>query len=233
MTTFVRPRPLAWLFFIGALATTIGLGTWQVQRLEWKSGLIAEIEAAKTQAPLTTIPADDAELAAKNFYPVRISGRWIDREFHITPRFFQGKLGYFVVTPMALSDGRTLLVNRGWIPAIQKKPESRSESLVNGRATVEGLLRVGDDRNGLTPENDPAENIWFGRDAAAMGASADLPNTIPAMVDIVGAQHAESLPVPSDGVIRLRNDHLSYIITWYGIALGILIIFIIYHRKPR
>lgn len=234
MSTFVRPRPVAWLFFLAALFTTVGLGTWQVQRMEWKEGLIAEIETAKKGAPLSSIPTTDAELDAKNFYPVQVSGTWIsDREFHISPRFFNGKLGYFVVTPMTLEDGRTLLVNRGWIPARQKNPLSRPESAVAGDATISGLLRVGDDRNGLTPDNSPDKNIWFGRDASAMGDYAKLPNTIPAMLDIVGTQDAKMLPVPSDGTIRLRNDHLSYIFTWYGIAVGILIIFIVYHRKPR
>jgi len=232
--TFIRPRPVAWLFFLAAFGTTIALGTWQVKRMEWKEGLIAEIESAKEQPPVTTIPTDTVELASKNFYPVKASGTWIgDREFHVSPRFFNGKLGYFVITPLALADGRTLLVNRGWIPAALKNPKSRPETHVRGRATLTGLLRVGDDRNGLTPENSPDKNIWFGRDAALMGEYAELPNTIPAMLDIVGEQDAQNLPVPSDGTIRLRNDHLSYIITWYGIALGILAIFLIYHRKKR
>jgi surfeit locus 1 family protein len=86
------------------------------------------------------------------------------------------------------------------------------------------------------PEKDdryhqPEKNIWFGRDVAAMADSAKITNVIPVMVDIVGEQDAKRLPVPSDGTIRLRNDHLSYIITWYGIALGILVIFVVYHRK--
>ncbi len=234
MSTFVRPRPVAWFFFLAALATTVGLGTWQVQRMQWKESLIAEIESAKIGEPLTTIPTTDAELDAKNFYPAQATGTWTgDREFHVSPRFFNGKLGYFVITPMTLTDGRTLLVNRGWIPAASKNPLSRPETAVKGRATLTGLLRVGDDRNGLTPENSPEKNIWFGRDAVAMGEYAQLPNTIPAMLDIVGTQDATTLPVPSDGTIRLRNDHLSYILTWYGIALGILVIFIVYHRKPR
>lgn len=231
MAMFVKPRPLAWCFFLAALTITVGLGTWQVKRLQWKEGLIAAIETAKTQAPLNTLPADAAALEAHNFYPVRLTGTWGAQEFHVSPRFFKGKLGYFVVTPLALADGRTLLVNRGWVPARLKNPETRPESAVRGTATVAGLLRTGNERNYLTPPNNIAANIWFGRDVADMAASARLANPVPAMVDIVGPQDGAQLPVPSDGTIRLRNDHLSYIVTWYGIALGMIVIFMLYHRK--
>lgn len=231
MATFVKPRPVAWFFFVLALATTVGLGTWQVKRLQWKEGLIAEINDARGRAPITELPNDPETLAAADFFPVEVDGTWLPHEFHVSPRFYQGKLGYFVVTPLALPDGRTLMVNRGWIPAKLKNPESRPETAVSGKVHITGMVRVGDDRNGLTPDNNPEENIWFGRDAAAMGAYAKLPDTIPAMVDLVGTQDATQLPVPSDGTIKLRNDHLSYVITWYGIALGILTIFVLYHRK--
>lgn len=230
--TFIRPRPVAWFFFLSAFATTLALGSWQVHRLQWKQGLITKIEAARDEAPLTALPETEAELSPLNFYPVSIGGTWVEGvEFHITPRFFQGKLGYFLISPLMLPDGRTLLINRGWIPAAAKDPESRPGTLVEGRGAVRGILRVGDERNGLTPENDPSDNIWFGRDIEAMAAHVNLPRPVPAMVDVVGVQDVERLPIPSDGTIKLRNDHLSYILTWYGIALGILTIFILYHRK--
>lgn len=214
------------------MVVTIGLGTWQVKRLQWKEGLIAKIEQAKLAEPITVLSQNPAELEAKNFYPAQVRGTWVRNvEFHITPRFFHGKLGYFVITPLTLDDGRTLLVNRGWVPARQKKPESRPETAVRGRATLRGMIRTGNERNWLTPASNVQENIWFGRDTAAMAESAKLKNPIPAMLDIVGVQDENHLPVPSDGTIKLRNDHLSYIVTWYGIAFSILVIFILYHRK--
>ncbi|MEJ0010858.1 MAG: SURF1 family cytochrome oxidase biogenesis protein [Alphaproteobacteria bacterium] len=67
-----------------------------------------------------------------------------------------------------------------------------------------------------------------------MAAFAHLKNVVPAMVDLVGKQDVAHLPVPSDGSIKLRNDHLSYILTWYGIAAGILVIFLTYHwERPK
>lgn len=233
---FNRPRPLAWFFFLAAFATTVGLGTWQVKRLQWKESLIATIDAAKEDAPITdALPLEEAELETLNFRPACARGTWLQRdgqtiEFHVFPRFYNGTNGYFIVSPL-VTKTQTVLINRGWVPMAKKLLETRPETAVQGAAKICGLLRVGNERNWLTPPNDAARNLWFGRDVAEMAAAAKLENVVPGMLDIVGKQDAKRLPVPSDGVIRLRNDHLSYIITWYGIALGILIIFLLYHRK--
>ncbi len=229
---FTRPRPIAWFFFLAAIATTLSLGSWQVQRLQWKEGLIAEIAAANEAAPLTALPADNAALAPLQFRTVELKGRWVEgTEFHLTPRYYRDQFGYWIIAPFTLTDGRTMLVNRGWVPRTQKLLETRPETGVKGKATLTGLLRVGAERNYLTPPNQPEKNLWFGRDVVEMAMHAKLTKVIPAMVDVVGTQDIKKLPVPSDGTIRLRNDHLSYILTWYGIALGILVIFLVYHRK--
>lgn len=234
MHRYTRPKPLAWFFFLLAFGTCVGLGSWQVQRLQWKSGVIAEIEHAKTQAPLTakTLPEDDAELEAKNFYPVKLSGTWNGEiEYHLAPRYFKGQMGYHLIQPLILKDGRMVLVNRGWVPAAKKEIGMRPRSIGVGAATINGLLRVGAERNYFTPINQPEKNVWFGRDVQEMAGFYDVKNVYPAMVDVVGTQDIKQLPVPSDGTIRVRNDHLSYIITWYSIAIGILIIFVLAHRK--
>ncbi len=241
--SFIRPRPVAWLFFIAAFGFTLAAGTWQVNRLEWKQGLIKTLAEAQKNPPRNGLPADESELAALQFYPVTIQGTWLgDTEFHITPRYVHDQFGYWIIAPLKLADGRIVLVNRGWIPGKKKAPELRPETRVRGRASITGLIRIGAERNYFTPANQPEKNIWFGRDIAEMASFAGLKNVVPAMVDVVEAPTpvaankapvAQTLPVASDGVIRLRNDHLSYIITWYGIALGILVIFVLYHRKKR
>jgi len=233
MQRYHRPKPLAWFFFLLAFGTCVGLGSWQVMRLQWKQGVIAEIEQAKTQAPLTakTLPTADAALNAKNFYPVRLTGTWdASIEYHLAPRYFRSKMGYHIIQPLVLDDGRTVLVNRGWVPSEKKEISTRKRTIGVGRATITGLLRVGAERNPFTPDNQPQKNVWFGRDVQEMAAFHQLKNTYPGMVDVVGTQDVTKLPVPSDGTIRVRNDHLSYIITWYAIALGILVIFILSHR---
>jgi len=178
------------------------------------------------------LPNDPAALKPLEFRPVALKGTWLgDTEFDISPRFYKSVLGYFIITPFKLSDGRILLINRGWVPADKKDAKTRSDTKVSGPATIHGLVRLGNERNWLTPPSAPERNLWFGRDIAQMGEFAKLSPLVPAMVDIVGTQDVNHLPVPSDGTIRLTNDHLSYIITWYGIAVGILVIFILTLRK--
>lgn len=246
MARFNRPRPVAWFFFLLAFGTTVALGTWQIQRLQWKEALIAQIAEANAHEPLAALPKDPTELPALQFRAVRVSGTWMPNiEFHLTPRYYKNQFGYGIVTPLKLADGRILLVNRGWVPGKLKLAETRPETLVKDKATLLILVRTDADRNYFTPINQPQKNIWFGRDALQMAEYATLQNVLPMIGDLIvpeapltheGAKvtdaiAAPTLPVPSDGKIRLRNDHLSYIITWYGIALGILVIFIVYHRK--
>lgn len=236
MSRYVRPNFWAWLFFLGAFATTVGLGTWQVQRLQWKINLIAEIESAKENAPLglKDLPKDEAEWKEKNFWPVKLTGTWNHEiEYHLAPRYYKSQLGYHLVEPFQLTDKRIILVNRGWIAAAKKDIGTRPHSIGVGRETITGMIRYGNERNPFTPENQKEKNVWFGRDVQEMADFYEVKNVLPAMVDQVGTQNIEKLPIPSDGAIHLRNDHLTYIITWYSIALGILVIFILSHRKKK
>lgn len=232
LARFNRPRPVAWFFFLLGLGLCVTAGTWQIERLQWKRGLIAALAAAKEKPPLTRLPTEIEALENLQFQPVTLRGHWrSNTEFHLTPRYFHNQFGYWVISPFTLTDGRTLLVNRGWVPGKLKLLQTRPETGVRGVATLNGIVRVGAERGYFTPPSQPEKNIWFGRDIAQMGESAKLKNLVPVMVDRVGTQDVKQLPVPSDGTIRLRNDHLSYVITWYGIALGILVIFMMYHRK--
>ena len=229
---FVSPRPVAWFFFLLCFGTTLALGTWQVERLAWKEGIIVALAEANAKDPITVLPKDETELDALQFRKVVLTGTWLGTtEFHLAPRYWHDQFGYTVVTPFKLADGRTVLVNRGWVPAALKEPQTRPQTAVKGHADIHGLIRVGAERSYFSPSNQPDKNLWFGRDILQMAEHANVQKIVPVMVDLVGVQDSKQLPVPSDGTIRLRNDHLSYIITWYGIALGILVIFVVYHRK--
>ncbi len=231
---FTRPRPVAWFFFLAAFGTCLALGSWQVQRLQWKEGLIAEIAAANAEHPLTQLPKEAEAFETLQFRRAELKGEWIKTtEFHITPRYWRDQFGYAIVAPFKLADGRTILVNRGWVPGAKKEAESRPETAVSGKATLNGILRTGAERSYFTPPNQPRKNLWFGRDVAQMAATAEIDpeKLVPAMLDLTGEQDIKHLPIPSDGTIRLRNDHLSYILTWYGIAAGIAVIFLVYHRR--
>lgn len=228
----MKPSLLAWFFFITGFATTVALGLWQVQRLQQKETLIGRIKAAQAVAPITVIPAKESAIDALEFHFVELKGVWLgEAEFHVAARYFNGTVGYHIFRPLMLEDGRVALVNLGWVPAAKKDVETRLETKRSGKAELKAMVRIGPDRNYFTPINQPEKNMWFGRDEDDMAAYADIKNVIPATFDVIGEQDVKHLPVPATGAIALRNDHVSYIITWFGIAAGILVIFILAHRK--
>ncbi|MGF1611476.1 MAG: SURF1 family protein [Kiloniellales bacterium] len=234
-----RPTPWATAFTIVGLAALIGLGTWQLQRLEWKEEQIAERHARSTEEAVA-LPGGLGDPQALDYVRVALTGRFLhDRELHLGSRTLKGAVGYHVVTPLLLDDGRTILVDRGWVPPERLDPTSRAEGQVAGEVEIEALLRPGGWRGWtLTrPANDPAGNLWLWLDLPAMfealGAEAAglgrpitsvyaeaLPNGAPG-----------GLPVAVAGAIDLRNEHLQYALTWYALALALLIIYLVYSTR--
>lgn len=232
---FTRPRPVAWLFFLSGFALMMVFGSWQLERLAWKNDLLSRIARSAEAAPVTALPADDAALAALEFHTAELKGQYLpEHVFHVTPRYWRNQLGYQLFTPFRLEDGRIVLVNRGWVGAKQKDPETRPGSEPDeAQTTVTGLIRLNADRSRFTPISQPEKNLWFARDIALMAEHAGLGEVLPLSIDRVGEQDAAQLPVPSDGQVRLRNDHLQYAITWFAIGFGMLVIFLVYHYKGR
>ena len=145
--------------------TAFALGTWQVQRLDWKSKLIAKFEDRLVRDPLPLPPHIDP-LAVKDFDYRRVYAKGHfrhDLEMLIGPRIHDGNDGYLVITPLEREgDGTTVLVNRGWIPKKLKKQSDRPEGLEKGEVIVEGLLREPWKKNMFTPDNSPqTEEFYF------------------------------------------------------------------------
>jgi surfeit locus 1 family protein len=227
-----RPRLWPTLVTLPALAVLIGLGTWQVQRLQWKTELIAQREAALA-APPVALPDDPAGFAALAFRRVEAAGRFLhERELHLQPRVLHGQVGAHVLTPLQLDDGRILLVNRGWVPEAARDPARRPEGQVAGPQTVTGVLRAGFAPGWFTPENQPAANQWFWIDIPAMARIVGEP-LLPAVLDADARPVPGGLPVGGQTPTEIRNDHLQYAVTWYALAVALLVIYVLFHRQPR
>lgn len=226
---FHRPTPLFLLFSVGGVIVLLGLGTWQLQRLAWKEELIAKVEHAARDAPLQKLPYDHEEMQAKQFYTVELTGIYLPHEFHLAARYHEGKLGYAILTPFRLEDGRTVLVNRGWVPTALKEESARPED-TTGIRTIKAQIRTSNERNFVTPVNQPEKNLWFGRDVVEMAKYSQIALE-PLTLDLIGPQDLNKLPVPSDGHIAFRNDHLGYAITWFALAIGLAVIALLYNRK--
>jgi surfeit locus 1 family protein len=229
-----RPRLWPTLFTIPAVLVMLGLGTWQVQRLFWKQEVIAERQAGLA-APVTPWAEAEGDLGQLFWHRVSAEGRFLnDRELVLAARSMNGNPGYHIVTPFEVEGGPVLLVDRGWVPLDRKDPATRPQGQVEGPTAVTGILRPGHQPSWLTPENEPHKNFWFWIDLPAMARAAGAEG------NAVTEAYLEADPTPNPGGFpiggqtrtQLPNDHLQYAITWYALAVALVVIYILFHRTP-
>ena len=229
------------VFTIPVILLMLWLGTWQVQRLAWKTALIADREAALS-APPGPVPATLDAAQALDFHRVAGKGEFLnDKELYIGAFSTRDVEGYQVVTPFRLTDGQILLVNRGWVPEARKAPTARADGQIQGQTEVDGILRIPVVPKSMfsslvpTPVNRPNENFWFYVDVPGMVAKdgLDPASVLPFYVEAGPAKNPGGFPVGGQTRISLPNDHLQYAITWYSFAVILAAIYLIYHyRKP-
>lgn len=219
MARFRTPELIPLIFIVIATAMLSGLGMWQIERLQWKNALIADITTAHAKPTLHAFSLEP-------YRRIEISGQWLpDKTMKVAgkPQFVEGQ-GYFRYTPLKLADGSILLVNRGWAPNDWSDPAP-------AQAHVTGILRPFRTKRLFTPENHPEHNLWLHEDQPAMEVYSGL--TLKHLIlEATGERKSETYPYPSDGKISLRNDHLGYAITWFSLAFIGIFMFVAYHRKP-
>ena len=216
-----------------ALAILLALGTWQVQRLVLKEGLIATIDARLKAAPVPLAEAEKrfADAGDVDYWPVTASGEFLhsgERHFLAT---WQGQSGFNVYTPLRLSDGRFLFVNRGFVPYDRKDQSTRTDGQVAGAVEVTGLARnpLAEKPSSLIPDNRPDANIFYWKDRGAMAATAGLPAdavVVPFFLDADSTPNPGGLPVGGVTLIDLPNNHLQYAVTWYGLAAALVAVLV-------
>lgn len=194
----------AWLALIGAL---LALGIWQVERLTWKRALIAQVDArlaaAPTAAPATAAAGDAyRRIVARGVYQPR-------RDSFVQAATIYGP-GYWVLTPLVVDRRGTILVNRGFV-ARRAAPLPPA-----GQVAVIGLLRLSEPGGGFLRSNDPAADRWYSRDVAAIARKRGLHGVRPYFID--AAETAPGGPIGGLTVVRFRNNHLSYAVTWFILA---------------
>lgn len=211
------------------LAALLALGTWQVERLHWKEALLAEIAArtASLPAPLAEIEARFTRTGDIEYWPVRATGTFLhDKERHFLATW-NGEPGFFVYTPLRLTDGRAVLVNRGFVPYDLKDASKRSQGQTAGEVTVTGLARdpLAKKPSWIVPENDLAKNIFYWKDRDTMASSAGLATgaaLVPFFIDAGAGRAPGGWPVGGVTIIDLPNSHLQYAVTWYGLAAALM-----------
>jgi surfeit locus 1 family protein len=233
MLSNFRFRPTLWptLFSVPVFLVMVGLCIWQVQRLHWKEGLIADRES-RVAAEAIALPAVGVDPAGLEYRRVRLEGSFLhDKELYLGARSMNGNPGYQILTPFALADGSLVLVDRGWVPIERKMPESRVEGQVAGPQTIEGIVRLPPHQAWMQPDNEPGKNMWFFVDLPAMAAVAGAQIRTDLYVDAGPAENPGKYPVGGQTRIEMPNDHLQYAITWGLLALALAVIYVLYHLK--
>lgn len=221
---------------IAIVLICLGLGFWQLERLRWKRGLIAEREAA-VAAPPATPPQSLGEARTMAFRRVVDEGVFLhDKEIFLgatSPR--DGDAGFDVLTPLRQADGRIVFINRGFVPSQLKDPNSRRAGQPEGTVRVAGLLRLPPETKPgwFLPDNRADINYWFWVDLPAMAKADGLDVVAPFYIDADAMPNPGSWPQGGVTPLELPNNHLQYAITWFSLAAGMMVIYIVSYRQDR
>jgi surfeit locus 1 family protein len=229
------------LFALLSFFFLCGLGVWQLHRLAWKEALIARVAL---QMQMSFVPWAPGEIE----WPKINAEQYEYRHVRITGTFrhdlealcyellsdangkFSGP-GYWVLTPLEIAGGATFIINRGFVPLERKDPATRREGQLTGTVNVMGLLRLPERRSWFTPADDPAHHLWQVRDPAAIAQAYGLARASPFFIDADGTPNPGGLPEGGETKLVFPNRHLEYAITWFGLALTLVIVFIAFARK--
>lgn len=200
--------PLAVGFFGAAIL--FWLGTWQVERLAWKKDILAAIETRMSSEPVL-LPAEP-KFADHQYLAVEVSGEYGTTEVPILASTKQVGAIFRIVAPFRTTDGRHILVDRGYV-----LDELKDSPRAIGAATLTGNLLWPDEIDKYTPKPDLKANIWFARDIPAL---AEHLNTEPVLLVVRNSSQTDNgltpLPVDTSGI---PNDHFEYAVTWYGLCI--------------
>ena len=208
------------------LAVLLGLGTWQVQRLHWKQALLARIARAEAAPPIP-LPANP-----RPFTKVAATGRLRNDLSALYGAEVQDtssgpQLGARLIVPLERQGAEPVLVDRGWVPSNRRQPIAQP----GGQVTIEGYVRPGDKPGLFSARDDPAARLFYTLDPAAIGMALGLPRVAPFVLVAMGPPPPEHWPAPAHHLPRPPNNHLAYAITWYGLAVSLVVIFVIWARK--
>ena len=207
------------VFIIFFVFVFIGLGTWQIIRLNWKNNLILEIENS-----LKNPPVELAQSKKENFLKIKTSGSIdFDKQIYLYNLNESGTPGFEVINPITIGD-ENFLINRGWIPFEKKGTQ---EINVFDHKNIIGTLRLQDRKNIFKPDNDLDENYWFSlnREDILKFTGKNFSKYI------IYLDGNYQLPRPKKITANISNNHQKYAITWFSLALSILLLYLYFRKK--
>jgi surfeit locus 1 family protein len=217
----------ATFFAIIGFAILVSLGIWQLERKTWKENLIATLNT-RIAAPPHALSSSPNQ-AADEFSRVQLHGTFIPNQSALV--FTSGSAlrpdiatpGYWVLSPLRTDDGRIVVVNRGYVAGKDAPPPP------SGEVDLVGALRWPDEGGMFTPADDPQHNLWYSRNPVAIAAAKGWGQVAPFFVEQETPQLANA-PRAGPLVVHLRDAHLQYAITWFGLAAGLAGVYLAWLR---
>ena len=205
------------VYFI--ILTLLSLGFWQIYRLKWKLELIEQIENSLKNDPVELI-----SIEKKNYLRIKASGEIdFDKQIYLYNLNDTGKPGFEVVNPIKIGD-ENYLMNRGWIPFEKKGlPEI---NLVDQNQIV-GTLMLQTKPSTFKPENDIEKNYWFTLNREDI--SKFTGRNFSEYVIFLNGDY--KIPKPRVITAKISNNHKKYAITWFSMAISILLIYLYFRKK--
>ena len=197
----------------------LSLGFWQLYRLNWKLDLISEIESSLKNTPIELSKADK-----KNFLRIKTSGKIdFDKQIYLYNLNDNGNPGFEVINPIVV-DNKNFLINRGWINFDQKE---KSEINLFDETNIIGTLKLQTKANSFKPKNNIDENYWFtlNRDDIFSYTGKRFSKYI------IYLNGEYKVPKPKVITANISNNHKKYAITWFSMAISILIIYLYFRKK--
>ncbi len=230
----LSPLTLVVFSLILALSFTgfLSLGIWQLQRLAWKVDLIERVEARIHAEPIAPPEKSDWSNITRErdeYRRVRLQGHYLsDRDTRVQAVTELGS-GFWILSPLQLTSGDIVLINRGfapanWVPANWKGDELSNHDHANTETEIIGLLRLSEPegaflRSNVPSDGDATNERWYSRDVNAIASARGLNNVAPYFVDEQVSNEPSEWPRAGLTVVNFRNSHLSYALTWFALAL--------------
>ena len=209
------------IFVIFFITLFCSLGTWQLYRLQWKQALISEIKQG-----LDSTPVEYSKLISQNYQRVALKGKYFFKDqIYLYSLNEKGQPGFDVITPFETLSGENVLINRGWI---KKELKNTKEINLVKNNLVLGFLKKNIKKNIFKPDNSIEENIWFSINIEDLKKSTgkDFNDFIVYLENI-----DVKIPAPKKISVDVPNNHLKYAITWYSIAISILLYYLYFRKK--
>ena len=189
-------------------------------RLDWKLTLIKQINES-----INSEPSDFDVTNLRNFKSIKFNGKIdYDKQIYLYSLNDKGAPGFDLINPIMI-DNKSFLINRGWIPKNQKgrKFETNSENFT-------AILKQKSKFNYFKPENDLTNNYWFTLKDEDLSKFAGkifskyiiYPND---------RLNDQSLPYQKNITTNISNNHLKYALTWFSLAISILLIYLYFRKK--